>query len=162
MYPRYVIASVGAVLLVDNKILLIKRGYPPSRGLWSIPGGTLEPGETVYKAALRELFEETGLISDPLGILWVVDSIRIDKENKVAYHFVIIDVLFDSKSIRGEPRPGGDAVEVKWFSLEEALERRDVTSSTKKLVKYLIDNRSSLNTIPAAEDVRLLDPAIDK
>lgn len=137
-YPRYAIAAVGCVVIKDGRILLIKRGYPPRAGKWAIPGGVIEAGEDIVEAACRELREETGFEANPLGILWVYNAIVRDSVGRVQYHFVIIDILFDSESIRGTARPGGDAVDIAWFELSEVLRRDDVTGSTKRLVKRIL------------------------
>ncbi len=145
-YPRYAIAAVGSVVIRNGRILLIKRGYPPRAGKWAIPGGTIEAGEDIAEAAKRELEEETGLIAEPLGILWVYNAVVRDDAGRVQYHFVIVDILFDSSTIRGEPRPGGDAVDVAWVPLEEVVKRSDVTGSTRKLVDRIL--RQGLSYIP--------------
>lgn len=136
-YPRYAIAAVAAVLIQSGKMLLIKRKYPPAVGKWSLPGGVIEPGEGLAEAARRELKEETGLEAEPLGILWVLNNIVLDGSGKVKYHYLIVDVLFDSSTSRGTPRASGDASEVDWFSFEEIKSRDDVSRTVKKLVLRL-------------------------
>jgi len=136
-YPPYAVASVGAVLIKNGAILLIKRGYPPREGYWSIPGGVIEPGETIYDAARRELEEETGVTADPLGVVGVAQAIVRDEAGRVRFHYVIVDVLFDPNTVRGSQRPGGDAVDVAWMPLEEAVSRPDVTGTTRRLVKQI-------------------------
>ena len=148
-YPRYAIAAVGVVLLRDDKILLVKRGFPPGLGKWSIPGGVIEAGERLVEAAKRELKEETGLEADPLGVLWVLNNVVYDKEMKVLYHYTIIDILFDPATIRGDLRPGGDVLDVAWFKLSELHSMRDVSSTTKRLVKRI--ERYGLITLPIEE-----------
>ncbi len=141
-YPPYAIAAVGAVLVRDGKVLLIKRGYPPGEGLWAIPGGVIEAGESIYEAASRELEEETSLRAKPLGVVWVANVVIRDGSGKVRFHYVIIDVLFDPNTVEGELKPGGDAVDAAWIPVDEALKRRDVTKTTKKLLEYLATNPS--------------------
>lgn len=145
-YPGFAIGAVGAVLIRDNRILLVKRGSPPARGKWSLPGGVVEPGEKISDAARRELKEETGLDAEPLGVIWVLNNIVLDSSRRVKYHYIIVDVLFNPESIKSEARPGSDAVDVKWFSLEEALENREVSRTTSKLVRYIVEK--GLNYIP--------------
>ncbi|MEM2007214.1 MAG: NUDIX hydrolase [Sulfolobales archaeon] len=133
-YPKYAIAAVAAVLMLDDRILLIKRKYPPAVGKWSLPGGVIEPGEGLVDAARRELKEETGLEAEPLGVLWVLNNIVLDASGKVKYHYLIIDILFDGRTIHGVPRASGDASDVDWFSLSEVKQRNDVSRTVKKLV----------------------------
>lgn len=152
VYPKHAVAAVGAVIVKDNRILLVKRKYPPGRGKWSIPGGVVEPGEKLDRAALRELEEETGLRAKPLGIVWVLNNIVRDAEGRVLYHYVILDVLFDPNSVEGEAKPGGDVEDVAWFDLDEVLARSDVSRTVKKLVEKL--RRSGLSVI-SIEDTDL-------
>ncbi len=137
-YPKYAITAVGAVLIKNNTILLIKRGYPPKENYWAIPGGVIEAGETIYDAAKRELEEETGLLAEPLGVIAISQAI-LRENNRVRFHYIIIDVLFDQNTIRGFLRPGGDAVDVAWISLNEVLSKDDVTLSTKRLVRSIVE-----------------------
>lgn len=136
-YPRFAIAAVAAVLVRDGKMLLIKRRYPPGLGKWSLPGGVIEPGEGLAEAARRELKEETGIEAEPLGILWVLNNVVLDGSGRVKYHYLIVDVLFNSSTSRGVPRASGDASDVGWFSFEEIKSRDDVSWTVKRLVARL-------------------------
>jgi ADP-ribose pyrophosphatase YjhB (NUDIX family) len=142
-YPSYAIASVGCVVIKDKSLLLVRRGYAPGEGMWSIPGGVIEAGETIREAAKRELFEEKGLVAEPIGIIDVVEVIT-RSNNLVKFHYVILDVLFDANSVRGELRAGGDALDVAWFDLAEVISRNDVTRSTKKLAEKILRGEISL------------------
>ncbi|MEM0066494.1 MAG: NUDIX hydrolase [Sulfolobales archaeon] len=133
-YPLYAIAAVAAVLVQNDKVLLIRRKYPPAVGKWSLPGGVIEPGEGLAEAAKRELKEETGLEAEPLGVLWVLNNVVLDASGRVKYHYLIVDILFDSHSVRGIPRASGDASDVSWFSLGDVKQRDDVSRTVKKLV----------------------------
>lgn len=133
--------GVGAVVVKDGKILLIQRGQPPRQGSWSFPGGLQHVGETVEAAALRELAEETHISADILETLDVVDLIERDQENRVRYHFTIIDML--AKWREGEARPGSDAAQVVWadwnalepYALTEAMLRM-VAKARKRIARY--------------------------
>jgi len=138
-YPQHPIAAVGAVLVKNGAVLLVKRGYPPGKGMWAVPGGVIEVGESIEDAAVRELEEETGLRAEPRGIVWVTNVV-VREGARVRYHYVIIDVLFDSRTVKGFLRPGGDAVDVAWMSMDEVVARSDVSRTTKSLVEYLRRN----------------------
>jgi 8-oxo-dGTP diphosphatase len=106
---------VGAVVVDESRLLLIRRGRGPGAGHWSIPGGRVEGGETLGEAVVRELAEETGLegLCGPL-LGWVE---RISDE----YHFVILD--FEVEVLEpGSPVAGDDAVEVAWVPLSDVAE----------------------------------------
>ncbi|MCC6029411.1 MAG: NUDIX hydrolase [Candidatus Korarchaeum sp.] len=135
-FPRYAIASVGAVLLREGKLLLVRRGFPPGQGKWSIPGGVIEAGESILEAVKRELFEETNLSAEPIGLI-ALSQVVVSDDSRVKYHYVIADIIFDPASIEGSERPGGDATDVSWLSLEEASTRDDVTRTTRKLASLL-------------------------
>lgn len=139
-YPQHVITAVGAILVFDGRILLVKRGSEPGKGLWSIPGGAMEVGESIFDAARRELREETGIDAKPLGVISVVNLIVRDKEFKPKYHYAILGVLFDEESVSGSLKPGGDALDISFIPLEQALNENNVSKTTKALVAKLIGN----------------------
>lgn len=139
-YPQYAVAAVAAVLMRGNSMLLIRRKYPPAVGKWSLPGGVIEPGEGLAEAARRELKEETGLDAEPVGVLWVLNNVVLDRAGKVKYHYLIIDILFDSNSMRGDLAASGDASDVSWLSFNDIKSRDDVSRTVKKLV-HRIESR---------------------
>jgi len=85
--------GVGAVIVDDGKVVLIKRKYEPLKGQWSLPGGMVEIGETLEAALAREMLEETGLRVDVGPVIEVFDRIMRDEEHRVRYHYVLIDYL---------------------------------------------------------------------
>ena len=108
--------GVGAVLIHEGKALLIKRGKEPLRGRWVVPGGTVEVGETLEQALVREVREETGLVVRPLEVVLVFD--RIEREgDAVRYHYVIVDYLCEYVS--GAPRAASDAEDVAFVARED-------------------------------------------
>jgi mutator protein MutT len=108
--------GVGAVVIHEGRVLLVRRGKEPLRGRWVVPGGTVELGETLEEAVVREVEEETGLKVRPIEPALVFDRIQRDGAN-VSYHYVIIDYLCEYVS--GTPRAGSDADEVALASVSE-------------------------------------------
>ena len=115
-YPETPLIGVGAIIVENGRVVLVKRGHPPLLGEWSIPGGVLEIGEMLREAAVREAREETGLMVEPGEILGVYDRILREGE-RLQYHYVLIDFL--CRRVSGEIRPGSDADEVRWFRRDE-------------------------------------------
>lgn len=131
-FPELPLVGVGAIIIEGNRVVLVKRAHPPIQGHWSIPGGVLEVGEMVREAAVREAREETGLIVEPGELLGVYDRILRDPEQRVQYHYVLIDFL--CRRVSGEPQPGSDADEVRWFLAEE-IPGLNLASDTAEVVR---------------------------
>lgn len=110
------VVAVGAIVWKEDRFLLIRRGQPPRKGGWSIPGGRQEAGETVHDAVHREIREEAGIEIDITGIAAVVDLIDRDDQD-LKHHYTVIDMLAEWRS--GEARAGDDAMDVAWVRLEE-------------------------------------------
>ena len=115
-YPDNPLVGVGAVIVRDHRVLLIRRGQAPLLGEWSLPGGVLECGETLREAAVREALEETGLVVETVDMLGVYERI-IREDARVRYHYVLVDFL--CRPVGGELKAGSDAAEVGWFRREE-------------------------------------------
>lgn len=115
--PVRPVPAVAAVIVRDGNILLIKRGKEPSLGAWSIPGGSVELGETLVQAVKREALEETSLEVEVDGIAGVFDLILMDSEGNPEYHYVIIDYF--AYPIGGELMPATDAADARWVPLSE-------------------------------------------
>jgi 8-oxo-dGTP diphosphatase len=106
------VVGVGVALVEDGKVLLVKRGRDPGRGLWAVPGGKVRRGERMRDAARREMREETGLDVEVGEVIWVGEYIEGDD------HIVLID--FAGRLIGGALEAADDADEVRWVMLEEA------------------------------------------
>ena len=113
-FPELPLVGVGAIIIEGDRVLLVKRAHPPIQGQWSIPGGVLEVGEMVREAAVREAREETGLVVEPGELLGVYDRILRDPEQRVQYHYVLIDFL--CRPVGGKLLAASDAAEVQWFT----------------------------------------------
>jgi len=133
-YPDLPRVAVGAVVFKDSKVLLVKRSKPPGKGLWAIPGGSVELGETLQQAAEREILEETGITILARKPFYTFDVIEKDTKNQTRFHYVIIDLMADY--ISGEPLPGDDADEVRWVSSRE-LKNFNTSPSTLKVLESL-------------------------
>jgi 8-oxo-dGTP diphosphatase len=120
-YPDRPVVGVIAVVLRGERALVVRRGNPPLSGRWGFPGGVLELGETVAEGAMRELFEETGVVAEPAGVLTVIDSIHRDEDGRVRYHYALVAVRGIWRS--GEGAAGDDAEEVAWLTRGEIVER---------------------------------------
>ena len=116
-YPESPLVGVGAVIVDDNRVLLIRRGTAPLLGEWSLPGGVLECGESLREAVAREAREETGLVVETGEMLGVYERLIRGDAGRMRYHYVLIDFLCIVKG--GELRAGGDAADVHWAAESE-------------------------------------------
>lgn len=117
-------------MIHGGRALLIRRGKPPLYGRWVIPGGTVELGEPLERALVREMEEETGVSVEPLEVLTVFDRIEREGE-RVSYHYVIVDYL--CRWLDGEARAGSDALDVAWAGPAE-LGRFDLPEKALEVV----------------------------
>lgn len=131
-YPENPQVAVGAIVIKDGRVLLVKRSQPPSKGLWAIPGGRVELGETLKEAAEREIVEETGLTIRAGDPVYTFDVIERDDAGRIRFHYVIVDLMADYLS--GELNASDDASEARWVSPEE-LDGLSVSESTKEVLK---------------------------
>jgi 8-oxo-dGTP diphosphatase len=120
---------VGAVAVDSGHILMVRRGRGPAQGMWSVPGGRVEAGETLAEAVVRELREETGLGGVCEGLIgW-------DERIGDGYHYVILDFAVTVMDT-GEPAAGDDAAEAAWVPLYEVAE----LSLAEGLAEFLHDH----------------------
>lgn len=138
-YPERPVVGIGGVIIEDGRTLLIRRGSEPLRGEWSIPGGTLELGESLEEGVARELLEETGIVVRIIELIEVFDRIYND-DGKIAaqlhrkprFHYVIVDYLCER--IGGEPRAGSDVTDVA-FAREDELANFHLTETATRILK---------------------------
>ena len=133
-YPDHPRVGVGAVVLREGRILLVRRGAAPAQGLWAIPGGGLKLGETLQEGAEREILEETGITIRAGEPVYTCDSFEKDADGRFRFHYVIVDLAADYVS--GEARGGDDALEARWVSPTE-MQELPVTKSTLRLLTQI-------------------------
>ena len=126
--------AVGAVVFRDDRVLLVRRGRAPSRGLWAVPGGAVEAGETLAAAAEREVREETGVIVRAGRPVHAFDVISRGAGGEIEHHYVVVDLIADY--VAGEPNAADDAVDAAWVRIEE-LGALAVSDETARLVRRL-------------------------
>lgn len=133
LYPDQPIVGVGIVIVTNQRIVLIKRGNEPARGKWTIPGGLVELGESNEEAVIREAKEETCLdVENPL-LVDVVSQVDLDADNKIKYHYVIVDYLVQIRC--GDIAAASDAVELRWVPLDE-VETYELTTSFRRFFEH--------------------------
>lgn len=138
-YPEQPVVGIGGVVIEDGRTLLIRRGSEPLRGQWSIPGGTLELGESLQAGVARELLEETGLEVRVLELIEVFDRVfpqgpRDDggPGRRPKFHYVIVDYLCER--ISGEARAGSDVTDVA-FATEDELVNYQLTETATRVIR---------------------------
>jgi 8-oxo-dGTP diphosphatase len=130
MWPR---GAASAAIFRGGEVLLIERGKEgPFQGLWSLPGGRIEPGEPVRAAALREVGEETGVVAELVGVLDIHDVIRRHPAGDLASHYLL--AVFYGRWVSGEPVAGDDATAARFIPLDAVHELR-MTDGAEDLVR---------------------------
>jgi 8-oxo-dGTP diphosphatase len=119
IYPDAPRVAVGALVVHQNKVLLILRGKAPAKGMWAVPGGSVNIGETLQTAAEREVLEETGLQIKAGKMIYAFEKIQHDKAGQVQYHYVILDLEAEPLDPAQLLAPADDAIEAGWFTLAD-------------------------------------------
>ncbi|HKV04675.1 MAG TPA: NUDIX hydrolase [Candidatus Acidoferrales bacterium] len=148
-YPERPIVGVGGVVISRGRALLIRRGGPPLEGQWSIPGGTLEVGETLLEGVRRELVEETGIEVRVLDLVEVFERINLDAVGKARYHFVVLDYLCEA--VHGEARAGSDVTDVAWAAPSE-FEGYALTATATRVLLKAFEMAEESGRAPARRD----------
>jgi 8-oxo-dGTP diphosphatase len=143
IYPDAPRVAAGAVVLHEDKVLLVLRGQPPAEGVWAIPGGSVELGETLQAAAEREVLEETGLHVRAGEIIYTFEAIQRDEAGRVKFHYVIIDLLAEPLDPAQPCCAADDVRDAGWFTWPEvANEGLPVSEATRQLLKRLMGEDS--------------------
>ena len=136
MFPERPIVGVGAVIVNDGCVVLVRRAHEPLKGEWSLPGGAVECGETLEVAIAREVREETGLDVEVGPMVDVLDRIRFDPNGRVLYHYVLVD--FVCKTSGGTLCCGTDAADAAWAPIME-LTQYGLAETTLSVVQKALD-----------------------
>jgi mutator protein MutT len=131
-YPERPIVGVGAVILEGSRVLLVKRGHEPLKGEWSLPGGAVDVGETLAAAVAREVREETCLDVEVGPIVEVLDRITRDRDDRVAYHFVLVDYL--CRATGGTLACASDAAAAEWVAIDR-LQEFGVNETARRVIE---------------------------
>ncbi len=131
-YPQRPFVGVGAIVVREDRVLLVKRAQEPLKGQWSLPGGLVELGETLHEAIAREVREETGLTVTVEALVEGVDRIYRDEQGSVQYHYCLFDYLCAAHS--GEAKAASDISAVAWTSLEE-LPAYGIAENTAQVIR---------------------------
>ena len=144
-YPDRPYVGIGAVIVHEGRVVLVKRRFDPLAGQWSIPGGAVEAGETLEACVAREMAEETGFAVEVGPVVEVLDRITRDDEGRVLYHFVLIDYL--CWPIGGELRAGSDVAEA-------------VLAERSDLAQYALTEKATAVIERALEMARDMPPPV--
>ncbi|UCF02870.1 MAG: NUDIX hydrolase [Deltaproteobacteria bacterium] len=130
-YPDRPIVGVAAVVIEDDRVVLVRRGRPPAYGEWSLPGGAVESGETLEEAVVREVAEEIGFNVEVVELVAVLDRIFWDQEGGVQYHYVLMDFL--CRKIGGKLQASSDAISCSQVPFP-ALAQYNLTEETRGVI----------------------------
>jgi ADP-ribose pyrophosphatase YjhB (NUDIX family) len=118
-YPDRPFLAVSAAIIRDGHVLLVQRARSPAAGLFTLPGGVVESGETLEQAVIREVQEETALTIEPLGLAGHREVIACDAQNRIERHFVILS--FAARWLAGEPRLNEELADARWLRPAEIV-----------------------------------------
>lgn len=139
-YPLRPIVGVGAIILENDNVLIVRRGQPPKMGAWSIPGGGVDLGEDLEQACMREVKEETGLDVEILSEGRVLNRVTRDEWGRVQFHYVLIDYV--CRPTGGLLQAASDISEAKWVPLSDVSTLRPMTSGT---AEFILESVALLN-----------------
>ncbi len=121
--PRYGVSVAATVVDDRGLVLAVRRRGDPYAGRWEMPGGVLEPGETLYEGVIREVLEETGVTVEPGRLTGVYQNMARGR----------ISLVFRCRVVAGQPKPTDEAAEVRWLTPAEVRERMDESRATRLL-----------------------------
>jgi len=119
LYPTRPYLAVSAAIFRDGRVLIVRRARPPAQGLYTLPGGGVELGETLEQAVIREVREETALAVEPVGLAGFRQAIARDAAGRVERHFVILP--FAARWVSGEVALNEELAEAHWLRPAEVI-----------------------------------------
>lgn len=140
-YPSRPVVGVGAIITDGPRVLLVRRGREPSQGLWSIPGGVLELGESMIDGIRREVREEVGLNVRVLEVVEVLERIISDGNGEIEYHYVLVDYICEP--LKGTLQFADDADAAEWVDQQD-LPNYEITEGTTAVIKKAFAMRDTL------------------
>jgi len=133
-YPDRPLLSVGGVVFVDHRVVVVRRRNPPLAGRWTLPGGVVEAGESVAAGVAREMLEETGLMVRVRDLVEIVEHIDQDPEGRVRHHYVILDYLCEVTG--GALCAGGDAEAAALIGLDpDTMDTYALTDAARRVIR---------------------------
>lgn len=142
-YPSEPRAAVGAVVMRGDRVLLVERGNPPALGVWALPGGSVELGETLQQAAEREVLEETGVVVRAGAVVHAFDAVVREDDGRVRFHYVIVDL--ECEYVSGEALAGCDARDARFVTREEFAALRSSRATVdllRRVTKFFDDDNA--------------------
>ena len=136
LYPTRPFLAVSAAILRDGKVLVVRRARKPALGVYTMPGGVVEAGETLTEAVTREVMEETAMTIAPVALAGHREAVIRDTEGRVERHFVIL--CFASRWIAGEPVLNEELDDFRWVTLDE-LKALKTTEGLAEIVAAAMD-----------------------
>ncbi len=131
------VVAVSAALLHEGRVLMIRRRRPPNAGMLALPGGRVEPGESLLAAAARELQEETAIAAEPLHVMTAVEDRQYDDDGRLLSHYVIVVVR--CRWVGGTAVASDDASEIHWFDAGTVNDGAPVCASARIIANQLLD-----------------------
>ncbi|MCW8826374.1 MAG: NUDIX hydrolase [Gammaproteobacteria bacterium] len=128
------VVGVGAIVVHDGAVLLVKRGRAPYAGEWAIPGGKLKWGETLQQGAEREILEETGITIEAGELIYHFEHIVPAENGHPEFHYVVLDL--SGRYISGRPQAADDAADARWIALDD-LESVNLNRTTQRALNKL-------------------------
>ena len=139
-YPDRPFLAVSAAIIRDGRVLVARRARGPALGIWTMPGGVVEAGETLVEALKREIEEETSLIVEPVALAGHREVMVRDEDHRVSRHFVIL--CFATRWVSGEPRLNEELAEARWLKPEE-LAQLKTTEGLAEIVATAVERMAA-------------------